>query len=63
MDRIAQTKRTHIIARERNVVLVDFDRDPDPPKPKFPGAGALRQPCDDALIASVGASARMAAGP
>jgi hypothetical protein len=35
-------KRT-IIARESNIVRVDFRRQPDPPAPKFPGAGALRQ--------------------
>ena len=32
----------YVIARENNVVLVDFRRDPDPPAPRFPGAGALR---------------------
>jgi hypothetical protein len=30
-----------VIARENNVVLVDFRR-PDPPAPDFPGAGGLR---------------------
>ena len=33
----------YIIGRERNVVLVDFGREPDPSKPTFPGAAALRQ--------------------
>ena len=33
----------YVIARERNVVRVDFRREPDPPAPKFPGAAALRQ--------------------
>lgn len=34
----------YIIARDRNVVRVRFDRrDPDPPAPKFPGAAALRR--------------------
>ena len=33
----------YVIARERNVLRVDFNRDPDPPAPWFPGAGALRQ--------------------
>ena len=33
----------YIIARERNVVRVDFGREPDPPDPKFPGAAALRK--------------------
>jgi hypothetical protein len=32
----------YVIARENNVVLVNFRRDPDPPAPRFPGAGALR---------------------
>ena len=31
----------YVIAREDNVVLVDFRRR-DPPAPQFPGAGALR---------------------
>jgi hypothetical protein len=31
-----------IIGREANVVRVDFRREPDPPAPTFPGAGALR---------------------
>ncbi len=31
----------YVIARENNVVVVDFRR-PDPPAPHFPGAGALR---------------------
>ena len=31
-----------IIERERNVVRVDFSREPDPPAPRFPGAGAMR---------------------
>ena len=31
-----------IIARDNNVVLVDFRREPDPPAPRFPGAGAMR---------------------
>ena len=32
----------YVIARERNVVRVDFRSEPDPPAPKFPGAAALR---------------------
>jgi hypothetical protein len=41
-----QTARTidrYILARQANVLRVDFNRDPDPPAPRFPGAGALRQ--------------------
>ena len=37
----------HVIARESNVVRVDFKRDPDPPAPHFPGAIGLRlSPCE-----------------
>jgi hypothetical protein len=32
----------HVIARESNVVRVDFNREPDPPAPCFPGANGLR---------------------
>jgi hypothetical protein len=32
----------YVISRESNVVRVDFARKPDPPAPRFPGAGALR---------------------
>jgi hypothetical protein len=32
----------YVIAREDNVVHVDFDRDSRPPRPPFPGAAALR---------------------
>jgi hypothetical protein len=32
----------YVIARESNVVRVDFARRPDPPAPRFPGAGGLR---------------------
>ena len=32
----------YVVARENNVVRVDFRREPDPPAPRFPGAGALR---------------------
>jgi hypothetical protein len=34
--------KRYVIGRENNVVLVDFRRRPDPPAPRFPGAGALR---------------------
>ena len=44
------TVSRYVIARERNVVSVDFRREPDPPAPRFPGAAALRndtqQPVD-----------------
>jgi hypothetical protein len=32
-----------IIGRQRNVVRVDFRRQPEPPGPTFPGAAALRK--------------------
>ena len=35
----------HVIARESNIVRVDFSREPDPPTPCFPGANGLRL-CD-----------------
>jgi hypothetical protein len=38
MDRASR----YVIAREDNVVHVDFDRDSRPPRPPFPGASALR---------------------
>jgi hypothetical protein len=34
--------KRRVISREANVVRVDFHREPDPPGPRFPGAGALR---------------------
>jgi hypothetical protein len=38
MDRASR----YVIAREDNVVHVDFERDSRPPRPPFPGAAALR---------------------
>jgi hypothetical protein len=32
----------YVIARENNIVRVDFRREPDPPAPCFPGANGLR---------------------
>ena len=32
----------YVIARESNVLRVDFSREPDPPAPRFPGARGLR---------------------
>lgn len=32
----------YVLAREHNVLRIDFRRRPDPPAPKFPGAAALR---------------------
>lgn len=43
----AKVVERYVIAREHNVIRVDFNRDPDPPAPWFPGAGALRRYCDE----------------
>lgn len=32
----------YVIAREGNILRVDFGREPDPPAPNFPGARGLR---------------------
>jgi hypothetical protein len=32
----------YIVGRDDNVVHVDFGHEPDPPAPRFPGAGSLR---------------------
>jgi hypothetical protein len=37
------TKPSFVIERDGNIVRVDFEREPDPPAPKFPGAGALHE--------------------
>lgn len=41
----------YVIAREHNVVRVDFRREPEPPAPKFPGAGALLNELSQAINA------------
>jgi hypothetical protein len=41
----ARISDRYVIARENNVLRVNFDRRPDPPNPHFPGAGALRSAC------------------
>jgi hypothetical protein len=35
----------YVIARDKNVLRVNFERSTDPPNPQFPGAGALRSAC------------------
>jgi hypothetical protein len=40
MQKVGSTK-TYVIARENNVVLIDFRRT-NPPAPRFRGGGALR---------------------
>jgi hypothetical protein len=32
-----------VIARETNIVRVDFSRSPEPPNPRFPGASGVRE--------------------
>jgi hypothetical protein len=40
--------RLCVVARENNILRVDFRREPDPPAPKFPGAGAMHEiPSED----------------
>ena len=34
----------YVLARDDNVVRVDFRRGPEPPEPGFPGAAGLRTP-------------------
>jgi hypothetical protein len=34
--------RRHVVGRKDNVVIVNFHDPPDPPRPYFPGGGALR---------------------
>ena len=43
----------YVVRRENNVIQVDFRREPDPPAPRFPGAGALRinEECGETLDA------------
>ncbi len=59
-DRLA--RHPCVIARDRNVVRVDFNREPDPPAPRFPGAAALRTYEDGARDVTV-ARARAADHP
>jgi hypothetical protein len=42
----------YVIAREGNVVHVEFVRDTRPPTPTFPGAGALRGSSSDVEFAN-----------
>jgi hypothetical protein len=52
-----QSADRFVIARESNVVRVDFNREPDPPAPRFPGAGALRDDEGDMQPAVVAVAA------
>jgi hypothetical protein len=40
---IATRLERYVIGREQNVLRVNFDREPEPPTPPCPGAGALRR--------------------
>jgi hypothetical protein len=41
-----------VLERYDNVIRVDFDRGPDEPAPRFPGAARLRLPADDVETAT-----------
>jgi hypothetical protein len=41
----ARISDRYVIARENNVLRVNFERSTDPPHPQFPGAAALRGVC------------------
>jgi len=51
-----------VLGRENNVVRVDFRHEPDPPAPKFPGAGAMRLPSFDCDVECVWPYARERCG-
>ena len=38
-----RVRSAYVVERNSNIVRVDFGREPDPPAPKFPGAGALHE--------------------
>jgi hypothetical protein len=40
---MVRTTRPYVVEGESNIIRVDFGREPDPPAPKFPGAGALHE--------------------
>jgi|GEM_PF-5191419 len=44
-----------IMERDRNIIRVDFRRDPDQPGPRFPGAAAARRlkPFDSGLPSTI----------
>jgi hypothetical protein len=44
----------YVIARHHNVVRVDFNREPDPPAPRFPGARGLRLQASDESCETLG---------
>jgi hypothetical protein len=48
------TTKSRVIEREHNIVRVDFRREPDPPTPKFPGAGAIKSAAfEDVLVSNI----------
>lgn len=46
-----------IVSRDGNVVRIDFVTEPDPPAPRFPGAGGLRDPSYADSVKAVAAAA------
>jgi hypothetical protein len=59
LNAMARASR-YVLGRENNIVRVDFTREPDPPAPRFPGAGALRAAQDlaAAVTSSLGSEDR-----
>jgi hypothetical protein len=51
----------YVVARENNVVRVEFRRQPHPPAPRFPGAAALRIENDPHDLAEGGTPLRQPA--
>ena len=51
----------YVIARESNIVQVDFNREPDPPAPCFPGANGRRLDCEVAWNYGAAKAAEMGA--
>jgi hypothetical protein len=48
------TIKSRVIGREHNIVRVEFRREPDPPTPPFPGAGALKSVVlEEVLVSSI----------
>jgi len=55
---VANMVEHYVVARESNVLRVDFSREPDPPAPGFPGAGALRYRSSSAPLEALAARQR-----
>jgi hypothetical protein len=50
--RMVSSVGRYVIARESNIVRVDFNRKPDPPAPRFPGGRGLRAEDDESETTS-----------